>query len=208
MNSQVYKNIPETFWQKNDTIIGPACSTEFEMIGQQDTRKAIEDFIVRNSHTSTKLLDAGCNTGVEGYRLMKSNYLGQYIGVDSNLKALQYAMQNLAGTSSSFALADLGNIPFPDRSFDIVLNKDVIEHASYYEDIIRELTRLTSKFLILSMFIKLNNRADVIKLEPGGFYHNSYESKKFFSFIKCLGMSDPVVIFENQTDQVLLFTKN
>jgi len=53
----------------------------------------------------------------------------------------------------------------------------------------------------------MNNAEDKIKLEPGGYYHNSYEAKRFLSFLDLLGMSPPQTLYENETDQVLLFTR-
>ncbi len=46
-----------------------------------------------------------------------------------------------------FSLADLESIKYPNGYFDIVLNKDVIEHAVFYEAILAELARLTGKRL-------------------------------------------------------------
>jgi len=45
--------------------------------------------------------------------------------------------------------------------FDIVLSKDVIEHARYYDSILAELSRLTKRWLILSMFIKMHDQPDL-----------------------------------------------
>lgn len=197
----------ETYWRTIDHIIGPAAVEEFDQIGQKDTREAIERFILEHSNASTKLLDAGCNTGVEGYRLFQKNYQGFYVGVDSNAKALTYALQNLHGCHAAFALADLESISYPDGCFDIVLTKDVIEHASYYTSILRELARLTKRWLILSMFIKMYDELDFIHREPQGFYHNRYRREKLYSFMADHGFGDPKIIFEAGEDEVLVFEK-
>ncbi len=201
------QQLPMTFWQRSQSIVGAARADEFHKIGQQDTRQALERFILEHSTSETVLLDAGCNTGVEGYRLMSAGYPGRYQGVDSNAKALAYALENLVGRAASFTLADLQAIPFADGTFDIVLNKDVIEHAQSYEGILKELTRLTSRYLVLSMFIKLNPNQDAITLHPDGYYLNSYERQKFLNFLSTCGMSSPQTIFENTTDEVLVFEK-
>lgn len=201
------QQLPMTFWQRSQTIVGAARADEFHKIGQQDTRQALERFIIEHSTPETALLDAGCNTGVEGYRLMAAGFPGRYQGVDSNPRALAFALENLVGTPSSFTLADLQQIPFADGAFDIVLNKDVIEHAQSYEGIVRELARLTRRYLVLSMFIKLNPVQDAISLHPDGYYLNSYERGKFLNFMSALGLSAPQIIFENSTDEVLVFEK-
>ena len=197
----------ETYWKTIDHIIGPATVGEFDQIGQKETREIIERFILEHSETSTLLLDAGCNTGVEGYRLFQKNYPGLYVGIDSNAKALTYALQNLHGYSATFSLADLESISYPDGYFDVVLTKDVIEHASYYTAILSELARLTRRWLILSMFIKMHNQPDFIHREPQGFYHNRYERRKLYGFMAGHGFGEPGIIFEAGEDEVLVFEK-
>ncbi len=197
----------DTYWQTIDHIIGPATIEEFNQIGQKETRNAVERFILEHSEASIILLDAGCNTGVEGYRLFQKNYPGLYIGVDSNAKALTHALQNLYGSPAAFFLADLESIPYPDGYFDIVLTKDVIEHASHYAAILAELARLTKRWLILSMFIKMHDQPDFIHREPQGFHHNRYERRKLYSFMAGYGVDDPRIIFETGEDEVLVFEK-
>ncbi len=196
-----------TYWQAIDHIIGPATVGDFDQIGQKDTRNAIERFILDHSHSTTRLLDAGCNTAVEGWRLFQKSYPGLYTGIDSNAKALTYALQNLHGYPAAFALADLEATNQPDGYFDIVLTKDVIEHASHYAAILEELARVTKRWLILSMFIKTHDEPDFIHREPQGYYHNRYERQKLYHFMAVLGFGDPEVIFEAGEDEVLVFER-
>ncbi|HWR82689.1 MAG TPA: class I SAM-dependent methyltransferase [Candidatus Deferrimicrobium sp.] len=197
----------ETYWQTIDRIIGPATVEEFDEIGQKATRQAIEQFILDHSYPDTMLLDAGCNTGVEGYRLFQCGFPGLYVGVDSNLKALTHALKNLHGFRATVKLADLESIGFPDRSFDIVLTKDVIEHAATYTAILGELARLTKQWLILSMFIKMHDHGDVIHREPEGFYHNRYHRRQLYGFMAAQGFGEPRVVFEQGQDEVLVFER-
>lgn len=197
----------ETYWQTINHIIGPATTEEFDQIGQKETREAIERFILGHSGASTVLLDAGCNTGVEGCRLFQKSYSGFYIGVDSNAKALTFALQNLHGHRAAFFLADLEAVPYPDDYFDIVLIKDVIEHASHYTDILTELARVTKKWLILSMFIRMHDQPDFIYREPEGFHHNRYQRQRLYDFMAALGLGHPTIIFETGEDEVLVFEK-
>ena len=60
-----------TYWQNHPEIIGPARKEQFKDIGQQETRVALERVILAYSSAQTSLLDAGCNTGVEGFRLFE-----------------------------------------------------------------------------------------------------------------------------------------
>ncbi len=197
----------QTFWQSSPKIVGPAKASEFKDIGQQNTRSAFEDFILGKSSTSTLLLDAGCNTGVEGYRLMAKGFPGFYVGMDSNHKALALALQNVERHRAAFILSSLESISFPDKHFDVVLNKDVIEHAASYEPILLELARVTKTWLVLSMFIKMHDKPDYIYREPEGYHHNRYERKRLYDFMARQGFAAPETIFSEAEDEVLIFRR-
>jgi len=197
----------ETFWQTLDGIVGPATREDFEQVGQKETRDAFERFILENSGPGTRLLDAGCSTGVEAYRLQQKGYLGSYVGVDSNQKALHLALRNLHGSPVSFALSDLEATSFPDTGFDIVLTKDVIEHAPSYRAIVREMARLTGTWLILSMFIRMGDETSSVREGPPGLFHNRYQRSEFVAFASTLGLEPPSTLYESGDDEVLVFKK-
>ncbi|MEK7597646.1 MAG: class I SAM-dependent methyltransferase [Patescibacteria group bacterium] len=199
----------KTYWQKIKGIVGPADASDFDKIGQKNTRERFEKFIIKNSDKNTKLLDAGCNTGVEAFRLNEREFKGRYFGVDSNFKAIKLAKKNLKNTSKfEFIFSGISKLNFKDNYFDIVLTKDVIEHHQYYVKILTELARLTKKYLILSMFIKpsffLNDR---IKLHKDGYYLNRYNRGKLFSFMKKHHFNGPKKIYEDWQDVVYVFEK-
>jgi ubiquinone/menaquinone biosynthesis C-methylase UbiE len=203
-----------TYWRRIDHIIGPATAEEFERIDQKDTREVLESFILRKSDTDTRLIDVGCNTGVEGYRLFQAGYQGGYVGVDSNAKALVYSMVNLSGRPASVTLADATALPFPDRSFDIALNKDVIEHAPHYRDILAELGRVARRYVVLSMFIQAHDLPDEIHREPEGYYHNRYNRAGIYRLMQEAGFGEPEIIYtapqprhRGFRDEVLVFER-
>ena len=149
------------FWEAQG-IMGPLSAVDFYQIGQQVVRQNFETFIVRHSDEKTKLLDAGCSTGVEGWRLYQQGFQGEYWGVDNNEKAIALARKNLEEFPVSFSVEDVAKLSFPDRHFDIVLLKDMIEHYKYYDAILNELVRVTKQYFILSTFIKPSDAPDQI----------------------------------------------
>ena len=201
-------SLPDTYWRKSRSIVGPARAADFESIGQAETRAAFERLIIDRCAPSATLLDAGCNTGVEGFRLFRSGFRGSYHGVDSNPLALSYAMENLAGQRAWFSLADLSAIPCADRSFPIVLSKDVIEHSSDFEPILAELTRLAEQTLVLSMFIKMTNNEDLIQKHPDGYFLNRYSRARLLDFVASRGFANARTIFETSSDEVLVFERS
>lgn len=199
--------LKESYWRRSNHIVGPAAAKDFDQIGQKETRDAFERFIISHSNPTTRILDAGCNTGVEGFRLMKRGFRGSYFGADSNPKALAHALENLCGYQASFFLADLDAIPFPDRFFQVTINKDVIEHLPSYAGVLKELARVTADRLILSLFIKPHGHADDIRVHPDGYFLNRYNRQKLYSFMSECGLS-PKPIYEKDEDEVIVFSRS
>ncbi len=199
----------KTYWQKIKGIVGPAYSKDFDQIGQKNTRKKLENYIISNSNKKTLFLDAGCNTGVEAYMLYQEGYRGKYVGVDNNSKAVKFAKNNLKNEKRvSFFVSDISKLKFKDRYFEIVLCKDVIEHHEFYDKILAELSRVTKKYLILSMFIKPSFLfKDKIFQHPDGYYLNKYNRKKLFAFLIQNGFKKPKIIYQDWQDVVFVFER-
>ena len=199
----------KTYWQKTMQIVGPAVKEDFDKTGQKQTRDAIEKFIINHSNRNTLLLDAGCNTAIEGYRLFNKKYKGNYYGVDSNPRAINFAKYNLSEYKKNLlVVSDLEKLPFKNKFFEIVLIKDIIEHQRYYENILTELVRVAKKYLILSLFIKLTDKdEDVIKIHKDGYYLNKYSKKLLFNFFSNNGFKKPKSIYTDSQDEVLVFER-
>lgn len=199
----------KTYWQRIKNIVGPTLVSDFTQVDQKQTRKAIEKFVTEHSDKTTLLLDAGCSTGVEAYRLQDKGFRGAYFGVDSNNKAIKIARSNLKGKKQvKFFIQNLEKLQFKKNYFDITLSKDVIEHQQYYTKILSELARVTKKYLILSMFIKPSFfLGDKIKLHKDGYYLNRYNQGKLFSYLNKLHFKKHTKIYEDWQDIVFVFEK-
>lgn len=206
----LFSNKPRTtYWQRARLIVGPATKEEFNKTGQKETRNAIEEFILNHSTKKTTLLDAGCNTAIEGYRLFKKGYKGHYTGVDSNSKAIQYAQYNLNEFKNySLFVSDLDKLYFKHKQFDIVLMKDVIEHQQHYRNVLSEATRVAKKYFVLGLFITLSESAkDKIKLHPDGYYLNKYAKQPLLKFMAECGFKTPQTIYQDKQDEILIFER-
>ncbi len=199
--------IKDSYWRKAAEIVGPARVQDFHLVGQKDTRDALEAWVLAVSTPSTSLLDAGCNTGVEGYRLFEKGYIGRYTGADSNPKALMYALENLSSKRAAFSLTDLDALGFRDQEFDITINKDVIEHLPYYDETLKELARVTKHALALSTFISLHEGDDLINRHPDGYYLNAYNRQRLYNLFGTCGFRSAATIFKNATDEVIVFER-
>lgn len=180
-----------SYWQTHP-IVGPIFVNEFHSIGQKRIRSAAEKFILSKQPDS--VLDVGCNTGVEGYRLFQKGFKGKYYGIDSNKKAIDCAKINLNKENAVLQVADAISLPFEDHSIDIVLCKDVLEHVNNHRDILKELSRVCRHFLIISLFIKLGKR-ERIRYHSDGYYLNQYSYDDFKGY---------KIIYEDKSNQLLV----
>src|SRR5690606_33175711 len=87
----------------------------------------------------------------EGFamRAVLGNLVSQTVGLDGSPGALRLARQLNPG--HRFAAGDLLDLPFPDRSFDLVVCMEVLEHLDDPESGLAELCRVSAGWLLLSV---------------------------------------------------------
>lgn len=66
-----------------------------------------------------RILDLGCGDGRFGHKMLMAG-AGSYQGVDSSLRMIEMAEQNLAGTPGSVELADIEDVIPPSGSLDLI----------------------------------------------------------------------------------------
>jgi len=84
------------------------------------------------------ILDVGTGTG-SNLRLLRNLGFTQITGIDQSLEAIRFCADKGLGT---VRLGDVCALPFPDKSFDLVLATDVIEHVEDDLSALRELHRI------------------------------------------------------------------
>lgn len=95
-------------------------------------------------------LDAGCGEGLDLLKLIrKSLYKKQITGVDLNDSALSVAKKNLSGCR--FYNANVLSLPFENKTFDLVLCLEVLEHLRHPHLATKEIERVTQKYTIYSV---------------------------------------------------------
>lgn len=90
------------------------------------------------------ILDAGCGNGIITNRLPK--IYPEVVGVDNNPDVLKHVR-------TPNYLYPLDATPFHDKVFDCTLCCEVLEHikVTEYHKVLRELERVTSKYIIISV---------------------------------------------------------
>jgi SAM-dependent methyltransferase len=89
------------------------------------------------------VLDVGCGSG----------HLANKLSGDYKVVGLDISKEALKRVRVPSVLAPASQIPFPDRSFDLVLCTEILEHlpASEYRDALREIVRVAKSYIIVGV---------------------------------------------------------
>ena len=86
-------------------------------------------------------LDIGCGYGYGSHLL--SEHARLVTGIDYHPPAIAYAREHYQSPNLTFLRHDANTpLPFPDRSFDLIVSSEVLEHIEKQEDLIREVARV------------------------------------------------------------------
>jgi SAM-dependent methyltransferase len=114
--------------------------------------------IVHSSPPST-ILDAGCAEGFVCQHLLEKWPDAQAVGIDVDIAALSRGKR--LHTATQFGSGDIVTLPFKDKSFDLVICTEVLEHLPDPEAALSELQRVTRRHCLLSVphepFFRLSN---------------------------------------------------
>lgn len=136
------------------------------------------------------VLDAGCGEGYVYRAMRKRGFQGQWTGFDFSEGAIEMAKKQSPETD--WRTASIYDIPFPDKSFDLVFSSQVFEHLSEPERALRECARMTRKQLLLSvpwepLFRSLTWLSVTLRIggDPG--HVNFWSGKSFRQFVAGAG---------------------
>jgi len=96
-----------------------------------------------------KIIDIGCGTGYILNFFRKNNYPNS-IGIDNSKNALELCKKLFNFTfGKDIFLMDCRKIDFSDNRFDLVFSEGLIEHFKNPLPIVREMCRLSKKWILL-----------------------------------------------------------
>lgn len=96
------------------------------------------------------VLEIGCGEGFVLDYLAKRQPEVAYTGADLSRAAVTMGRQ-ITARGIAYTCAHGGQMPFPDRSFDLVLLSEVLEHIPGPEQVLAEAIRLSRAYLLITV---------------------------------------------------------
>jgi ubiquinone/menaquinone biosynthesis C-methylase UbiE len=128
-------------------------------------------------YSDEDFLDIGCLDGAYIKKLRELGYKGKYHGCDVTKRHIEVAKKN--NPKETFTVDDARNLSFEDEQFPTVFFSDVIQHLSSHEAVIKEVSRVAEKYLIISTYGSHTNTFT----RHNDKFLNTYFSKKDFEAI-------------------------
>lgn len=147
-------------------------------------RKKIRQILTDNNIRS--VLDSGCGPGTELRSYQNVGMDLKYVGIDISEKMLKIARER--NPDYLFVEGDVNRMPFADYSFEAVVLKHILEHLPYYQQALKEATRISSRIVVVNFFHMLWF-FDYLAKHKDGFWENWYSRRKFEKFINTLPIS-------------------
>lgn len=95
-----------------------------------------------SSKNPRNILDVGCGDGFYLHLLSIIYPQVKLFGVDSSPKALKSALVNLQGRKVKLSQASVYHLPYPNKSFDVIILSEVLEHLTHDGRGLREAYRV------------------------------------------------------------------
>ncbi|HWQ99221.1 MAG TPA: methyltransferase domain-containing protein [Candidatus Methylomirabilis sp.] len=130
------------------------------------------DALIANIPTGSTVLDAGCGEGVISLLLAERGNASTGVDLSSpNVEAARReALRRGVGSLATFVQGDAEALPFPDKSFDIVVSSHVLEHLPDFDQGARELVRVAKRRVVVALPTCLNLAAAAVLGNDNGFW--------------------------------------
>jgi SAM-dependent methyltransferase len=134
-----------------------------------------EEPIMRGHGSPSDVLDVGCGTGEITSRLAALFPDANITGIDLLEPHLALARERYAGLADrvAFRQADAFALPFPDRSFDLVVCRHLLQAVPTPQRVIAEMVRVTRPGGRLHLLVEDYDmiHAGAARLDVGSFWH-------------------------------------
>jgi ubiquinone/menaquinone biosynthesis C-methylase UbiE len=183
---------PEEYWVAyGENVVGTDVLRDGSQARQAATYQAIVDWIIARGIED--VLDVGCNVAALAMFLRLSGYSGAYAGIDAN----PYALYIAEHSGEAVQIGNIRNLEYPDRSFQCVVVKDIIEHLESYDALV-EPFRVARQYVVVGTYLPWTDGEPEITRHSDGYFANRYRSQDVidlaaqcnFSLIQTLAVSE------------------
>lgn len=142
----------KTFYESHsDQILNKRLHSEFSI--RRYAHQSQYDAIMSHIDEGMTILDAGCGEGAISLLLAQRGIAS--VGVDLSAPNIERAKIEAeeSGVSklTNFCVGDAEKLPFPDKSFDVVVSSHVLEHLPNFDAGWQELCRVARKRIIVAL---------------------------------------------------------
>ena len=95
------------------------------------------------------VLEVGCGEGELAQPILQATRADSYLGTDLSSRIVEEARSRNPGLT--FEVQNAEQLPYGDKSFDLVVACEVLEHVENPEAVLRELDRLSAKWILVSV---------------------------------------------------------
>jgi SAM-dependent methyltransferase len=89
-----------------------------------------------------RVLEVSCGHGGGASYLMRTQHPESYTGLDLNRQGIEYCRRRHQLPGVNFVQGSAENLPFPDHSFDAVINIEAADHYPRYAEFLQEVSRV------------------------------------------------------------------
>ena len=177
-------------------------------LDDMECTKSLYNIIEGIYFNGIKILDIPCGVG-HYFRKMRELGNIEYLGIDLDSEAIAMAKEVWkCAPNARFAVQDISkNLDLEDNSFDVVYCYNLLLHLEDYKEVIRELFRVSKKYIIIrSLFDEKEsiNSIDVAEdylevYSSGKAQYNTYARNDVANFLNDLGHCEFRFINDNQS---------
>lgn len=148
------------WWEKNTN------TAEFQSwVGDKDaeTKKMCRAYVKSKGYLS--LLDVAAGLCVDYFGYKEEYPQLAYSAVEMTKPFVEWA----AVRGVDVTRGDIEALPFPDKTFEVVYGRHILEHLHYYDIALKEMIRVAKYEVIVVFFLKPNHTGDLIRFRAGKF---------------------------------------
>ena len=175
-------------------------STNFE---KHTNKNLLQKILINNFYANllriarplkpVNILDAGCGEGITLDKLIKNNIGKKLEGIENSEVAIELSKK--VNPHLNIKYGSVYSLPYKDASFDLVICTEVLEHLDDPEKGLDELSRVSSKHLLLTVpnepwftFQRILRGKNIFHLGAHPEHVNHWTSNSFKKFLKKNGL--------------------